>query len=266
MGESVQWNAADYAAHSRGQLAWALSTIERLELRPTDTVLDIGCGDGKVTAELARRVPSGRVVGVDSSPDMVRLATETWGASSPNVEFHVADAGALALPAIFDLVFSNSTLHWIPDHPAVLRGVARALKPRGRVVLSMGGRGTAAAVHEALAELRAAGPWAPYLADLEAPHHFFGPEEYRDWLPQAGLRCRRAELTPRVMRHAQMAALEGWLRTTWMPYLERVPPGARGDFISDLAEAVRQRCDTADDGAILLPMVNLEVQAEKLTA
>jgi trans-aconitate 2-methyltransferase len=259
----VRWNAADYAVNSRGQYSWALSTIDRLDLGPSEAVLDVGCGDGKVTKELALRVPSGRVVGIDSSADMVRLARETWGPSSPNLEFRVVDARALDFPPIFDWVFSNSTLHWVPDHPAVLRGVVRALEPGGRVVLSMGGRGTAAAVHRALADFQREGPWAPYLADVVAPHHFFGPEEYGRWLAEAGLQARRVELTAKQMRHADTTALEGWLRTTWMPYLERIPDDARAAFVTELAEGVGRGCDTAEDGSIILPMVNLEVEAEK---
>jgi trans-aconitate 2-methyltransferase len=260
---TVRWNAADYAVNSRGQQAWALSTIDRIELGPSDAVLDVGCGDGKVTVELARRVPSGRVAGIDSSPDMVRLAMETWGESLPNVEFRVVDARALDFPPVFDWVFSNSALHWVPDHPAVLRGVARALKPGGRIMLSMGGRGTAAAVHRVLDDFRSGGTWAPHLADVVPPHHFFGPEEYGRWLPAAGLRVRRVELTGKEMRHAGIDALQGWLRTTWMPYLERIPSEAQAEFIAQLAEGVRNGCETNEDGAIVLPMVNLEVEAEK---
>jgi len=151
----------------------------------------------------------------------------------------------------------------VPDHPAVLRGVVRALRPGGRIMLSMGGRGTAAAVHEVLADFGREGPWAPHLTDVAPRHHFFGPEEYGPWLAEAGLRMRRAELMPKQMRHADIAALEGWLRTTWMPYVVRIPSGAQPEFISQLAAGVRQMCESAEDGAIILPMVNLEVEAEK---
>jgi len=195
---------------------------------------------------------------------MVRVATETWGASLPNVEFRVADAQALDLRDEFDWVFSNSTLHWVPDHPAVLRGVARALRPGGRLSFSMGGRGTAAAVYQVLAEFQREGRWAPLIADVAAPHHFFGPEEYDSWLAQAGLHSRRVELIPKPMHHADVAALQGWIRTTWTPYLEPIPREHRDGFLAELAAGILDRCSTAEDGAILLPMVNLEVEAEKL--
>jgi trans-aconitate 2-methyltransferase len=114
-----------------------------------------------------------------------------------------------------------------------------------------------------LDDFRSGGTWAPHLADVVPPHHFFGPEEYGRWLPAAGLRVRRVELTGKEMRHAGIDALQGWLRTTWMPYLERIPSEAQAEFIAQLAEGVRNGCETNEDGAIVLPMVNLEVEAEK---
>ncbi len=81
---STRWNATDYARNSQGQFAWALSVIERLHLARNEQVLDLGCGDGKVTAELARRVPGGRVVGIDNSPGMIDLARRTWCSAQAN--------------------------------------------------------------------------------------------------------------------------------------------------------------------------------------
>jgi len=263
---ATQWNAGDYAKNSQGQFAWALAVIDRLQLAPDHEVLDIGCGDGKVSVELARRVPAGRVVGIDNSPSMVDLARRTWCEVVPNVDFLVEDAQALTLSGAFDLAFSNSTLHWIADHPAVLRGVARRLKPGGQLVFSMGGRGTAAAVYGAIESLRQNPRWSHFLAGARSPHHLFSPEEYEKWLPPAGLKPRRLALTPKFMRHATRAALEGWLRTTWVPYTELIPQDQRSAFLIELTDRVRHDCDTADDGAILLRMVNLEIEAERVRA
>src|SRR5262245_57215413 len=136
------WDASDYARNSQGQFGWAISNIGKLELQTGETVLDIGCGDGKITAELAKRVPLGRVAGIDRSENMVALARHLI--VLPNVTFRLMDVQEIAFDSEFDAVFSNSTLHWVPDYAAVSRGIARALKPNGRIFLSMGGRGTAA--------------------------------------------------------------------------------------------------------------------------
>jgi trans-aconitate 2-methyltransferase len=256
---TIRWDASDYAKNSQGQFGWAMANIGRLALQGSESVLDIGCGDGKVTAEIARLVPGGRVLGIDQSEEMVALATQQI--RLPNVAFRVMDAQALEfaveLNGEFDAVFSNSTLHWVPDQAAVVRGIACALKPGGRVVLSMGGRGTAAIVFKALEGM------TEFLSDLSSPHHFMGPEQYRPWLADAGLRAVRVELVRKPMRLADAGALEGWLRTTWMMYSARVPEERRAEFLRELTERVRKDCAIADDGALLMPMVNLEVEAQK---
>jgi trans-aconitate methyltransferase len=264
--QSIQWDARDYAEHSEGQYGWGLSNVEHLGLQGTEWVLDIGCGDGKLTAEVARRVPAGRVLGIDNAPAMIEFARRRHAAERANMRFLLADAQALDLPPEFDIGFSNSTLHWIPDHPAVLRGLAGALKPGGRIFLSMSGRGTASVVLSAIDELAQFEPWCEWLRDVRVPWYFFGPEEYDVWLPAAGLIPRRVQLVPRAMRQAGRAGLESWFRTAWMPYTDRVPQDDRAVFVSEISRRVDARCVTAEDGAILLPMVNLEVEAEKPTA
>jgi len=258
---SFRWDASDYAKHSQGQYGWAMANIGKLALQGTESVLDIGCGDGKVTLEIARLVPRGRVLGIDHSEEMIALATRLI--QLPHVTFRALDAQALDFDGEFDAVFSNSTLHWVPDQAAVIRGIARALKPEGRIVLSMGGRGTAAIVFKALDAMAQEQRWSEFLAGVLSPHHFLGPEEYRPWLAAAGLQADRVELVAKPMRHADVAALEGWLRTTWMMYSGRVPENQRAEFLRDLAERVRKDCAVADDGVLLMPMVNLEVEAHK---
>ena len=199
---STQWNAGDYARNSRGQFGWALSVIERLELPAQVNLVDLGCGDGKVTAELAKRVPDGHVVGIDNSPGMIEFARTTWCHQLSNIEFQLADVQSFELPGVFDLAFSNSALHWVPDHLSILKCVNRVLKPAGRVVFSMGGRGTAATALRVMEDFSREGQWAEYLADVQSPHHFFGPGEYLQWLPKAGFRATRVALVPKpIQRH-----------------------------------------------------------------
>jgi trans-aconitate methyltransferase len=258
---TFRWDASDYAKHSQGQYGWAMGNIGKLALQGSESVLDIGCGDGKITAEIAKRVPHGRVLGIDLSQEMIALAARLI--QLPHVRFQVLDAQELHFDSEFDAVFSNSALHWMPDHAAVVRGMARALKPGGRIFLSMGGRGTAASGFKALDAMARDPRWSMFLAGGESPFHFPGPEEYEPWLANAGIRADRIELVPKPMRHADAAALEGWFRTTWMAYSGRVPENQRAEFVRELADRARQDCTIAEDGALLMPMVNLEVEAHK---
>jgi trans-aconitate 2-methyltransferase len=110
------WNAEDYAGNSLVQFRWAEEMIEKLELTGDESVLDIGCGDGKVTARIAEAVPNGRVIGIDSSESMVRFASDRFPEDVyPNLSFRCMDATQIDLPEKFDIAFSNASLHWVRD-------------------------------------------------------------------------------------------------------------------------------------------------------
>jgi trans-aconitate methyltransferase len=146
-----KWNAQDYHKNSAEQQKWAGELILKLDLTGNERVLDIGCGDGKVTAEIAKRLPDGSVLGIDSSEEMIHFARKNFPSEKfANLAFEVMDARNLSFNGEFDVVFSNAGLYWVIDHLPVLAGIKKSLKSSGRVLLQMGGRGNAAAMLEVL--------------------------------------------------------------------------------------------------------------------
>jgi trans-aconitate 2-methyltransferase len=260
------WDAEQYARNSTAQFQWAEELIGKLELRGDERILDLGCGDGKVTAELARRVPRGEVVGVDSSEDMVKKAQAAFPPSSiPRLSFLLMDARDLSFPAEFDVVFSNAALHWVKDHGPMLSGVARSLRPGGRVLFQMGGQGNGEEIFSvAEGVVRAAG-WEQYFKGFQFPWGFYGPQEYALWLSRAGLAARRIELFPRDMRQKGRDGLLGWVRTTWMPYTERLPESLRERFLEEAVDQYLAVHPLTPQGEAVVRMVRLEVEAEKVT-
>jgi trans-aconitate methyltransferase len=254
------WNSDDYAKNSTAQAGWALELLDCDDLRGDESVLDIGCGDGKVTAELAARVPRGEVVGIDSSDEMIRLAGEKHGAA-PNLRFDTGDASRLNYSEDFDLVFSSSVLHWILDHGPVLRGIHRALRPGGLAALRMGGKGAAAEVLDTLGRLIREPEWARCFDGFDFRYGFYTPDEYRPWLADAGLSPLRVELMPRIMEHTR-DGFTGWFRTTWMGYTSRVPDHARERFIETFVD--RFIADHgAPNGRVRVTMTRLDVIAAR---
>ena len=261
---AYQWDAADYAQASAAQQLWARELIAKLRLQGHEQVLDIGCGDGKVTAEIAAAVPRGGVVGVDSSPAMIALAQASYPtAARPNLAFQLAEAAALPFVEAFEVVFSNATLHWVQDHRPVLAGIRRSLRPGGLALLQMGGRGNAQGILAAVDQVCAEPAWRPYFADMPFPYAFYGPEVYHDWLAEAGLTARRVELIPKDMRHPDRAGLEGWVRTTWLPYTQRVPAGQRPVFVAAVVDAYLTHYPPDAEGAVHVHMTRLEVEASR---
>lgn len=259
-----EWNAEDYARHSRGQELWARELIASLDLQPQDEVLDVGSGDGRMTAQLAKRVPRGRTVGVDSSVEMIRHARAAFPPDRhPNLEFHQADAADLPFDAAFSVVYSSATLHWLADPCAAVAAITRALRPGGRLLAQMGGRGNAAGVIAALESVTPRPRWAGAFTGFVSPYAFCAPEDYERWLREAGLQALEARLIPRDMVHADRAAFTGWIRSAWHPYTSRVAPKTRTSFIEEAVDRYLALNPPDPDGAVHVSMVRLQVRARK---
>ncbi len=259
-----RWDAADYRDSSSQQKKWGRELLPLLRLRGDERVLDIGCGDGKLTAEIAELLPSGHVIGIDSSSEMIAFARKSFPpASYPNLSWEVMDAAELAFDAEFDVAFSNAVLHWVPDQAAVLRGVEKGLRGGGRLLFQMGGRGNAAEVVRVLASLIAREDWGRFFSDFYLPYTFCGPEEYERWLREAGLQPVRVELVLKDMVHDGPRGLAAWIRTTWLPFTQRIPEELRGDFIDELVDGYIGLFPPDADGMVHVDAIRLEVEARK---
>ncbi|MCC7495736.1 MAG: methyltransferase domain-containing protein [Fimbriimonadaceae bacterium] len=258
-----RWDPADYRQSSAMQARLAAELLPRLGLQPGLRVLDLGCGDGKVTAELAAAVAPGLVLGCDRSPEMLRFARQAFPAAAvPNLRWSRQDAAALACGPHFDRVVSFACLHWVGDHPAVLRGIGRALRPGGRILLQLGGQGNVdALLPYAYAAMDQPDRRARF-RELVLPWNFPPAEPYPGWLTAAGLRPERVEIVPKLARHWGAEGLAGWFRTTWFPLLERLDPDQRGPFIAEICAAY-----LADhplrDGWAEVRMQRLEIEARR---
>jgi trans-aconitate methyltransferase len=260
-----KWNAADYAANSAVQQAWARELIARLSLRGDEHVLDVGCGDGKVSAEIAHAVPHGAVVGIDASPQMIQFARATFSTRKiPNLKFRVMDARRIRFAQPFDLVFSNATLHWVDDHPAFLRGAAACLRPGGRLVVSCGGKGNAQDVFVTLRPEMRLKHWRQFFRRIPKPYFFHSPAEYEKWLPQFGFKTIDVRLAPKDAVYTGPDEFAAWLRTTWLPYVQRVPEALREEFIAGIANRYLAKHPPDAEGKVHVRMVRLEIEAVRL--
>ena len=258
------WDPQDYERHSAAQERWARDCLTRLGLRGDERVLDIGCGDGRVSAELAARLPAGSLLAVDTSPQMIAHACETHlSDSAPNLSFAVADATRLDFVERFDLVVSFNCLHWVHDQPAVLAGIGHALLPGGRFFLHFGGHGNVDGMPAVVEEVSARGAWRAAFADLAFPWCFPEAASYRRLVEDAGLVPDRVELLSTQMPHEGVAALAGWLRTTWLPYLDRLPAQRRTAFVGEVVEAYLAVRPADEQGRISIDAVRLEAEGHR---
>ncbi len=259
-----KWDAEDYKNSSSAQRKWAMELISKLEIKGNERILDVGCGDGKITAEIALKLLEGSVLGIDSSKEMIALARETFNSDEyPHLSFILKDAQELDFNNEFDIIFSNAALHWIKDHLSLLMRIKSSLKPSGKILLQMGGKGNARAIIEIVDEMINEEKWKQYFEDFEFPYGFYSAEEYKEWLQIAGFNLIKVQLIPKDMEKNDNDELAGWIRTTWLPYTQRVPEDLQEDFIEELIERYLEKNPKDDNGHIHVKMVRLEVEATK---
>ena len=242
------WDAQDYAIDA-GFVPVLGSAIARLlDARRGERVLDLGCGDGVLSTELA--LTGAQVIGVDASPELV-IAARARG-----VDAQVMDGHALAFDGEFDAVFSNAALHWMREPDRVLAGVRRALKPGGRLVAEFGGDGNVAAIVGAVQAARVAHGHG------ESAFNWYFPtvEAYSDRLRQHGFHVQFAE---RVERPTPLpTGIAGWLRVFAAPLLADLD-SATACSMRDAAEALQADLPRDASGLPLADHVRLRVLARR---
>ena len=230
---SQDWDPARYERNARFVSDLGAPVVELLDPRPGERVLDLGCGDGVLTKRL---VEAGcEVVGVDASAELVAAARRL------GLDARVMDGERLSFREELDAVFSNAAMHWMKDLDAVIDGVWRALRPGGRFVAELGGRGCVERIRRALhAALRRRG----IDPDAVDPWVFPGDDEYRERLERRGFRVEWIALIPRPT--PLPGDVTGWLETFARSFLAAVPPAERTAFLEEVRDSLRPDLCGAD--------------------
>jgi trans-aconitate 2-methyltransferase len=226
------WDAPTYDRVSEPQQQWAADVLARLDgIAPDATILDVGCGTGRVTEALLALAPRGRVLAIDASRDMVELAAERLRGRA---RVWREDALELMLEEPVDLVFSTATLHWVTEHERLWPVLARALRPGGRLEAQCGGDGNIARVRAVIDEVVR----EQRLGELEgfSPWTFAGPHETETRLSEAGFASARCWLTERPTYPGDV---DGFVRSSILAaHVERLPVDKREPFARAVVEGV----------------------------
>jgi SAM-dependent methyltransferase len=221
-----RWSARHYAKHAGFVPALGAPVLELLAPRPGERILDLGCGDGVLTEKIA--AAGAHVVAVDAAPDMVAAA---W---ARGLDARLLPGQGLDFADEFDAVFSNAALHWMRPPEAVLKGVARALKPGGRFVAEMGGHGNIAAVIVALAAVLAS---RGLDARRLSPWYFPSEAAYRRRLEAAGFRVEQIAIVPRPT--VLPGSIEPWLDSFCDDFFDPLAAADRSRACGEVAELLR---------------------------
>jgi trans-aconitate 2-methyltransferase len=245
------WDGASYDRISEPMEALGREVLGRLELRGDETVLDAGCGSGRVTEALLGRLPEGRVIALDASASMLAAARERLGHDGGRLELRHGDLLELELDEPVDAIFSTATFHWIGDHEALFARLHAALRPGGQLVAQCGGEGNIDIVRGKAGGLLAIAPYAEHFTGWRPPWHYAGPRETEERLVGAGFcasACwlQAAPLEPERPREFLTTIVFG-------PHVQRLPQDLREPFIDDLLGIIGE--------PVVLDYVRLNIEA-----
>ncbi len=221
------WDPRRY--QDRHSFVWQFgaSLLELLQPQPGERILDIGCGTGQLTAEIARS--GAQVIGLDNSAEMLAEARGNF----PRLVFEQADATSFRFPQPFDAVFSNAALHWVRDHAAAAASIAGALRPGGRFVAELGGKGCIASITDAMRAVMGE------RAGTLCPWNFSSIGEFAPLLERHGLEINQAFLFDRPTPLEGENGLEHWLRMFCGAYFRGLSPEETLETIAALTARLR---------------------------
>jgi trans-aconitate 2-methyltransferase len=250
------WDPQQYLKFSDHRLRPALDLMARIPAIEARTVYDLGCGPGNITRMLAERWPAARVIGVDSSADMLTKAR----IEAPGVEFVEADLSHWAPPQPAELVFSNATMQWLGGHETLFPRLMSFVAPGGVLAVQMP-RNFAAPSHTLLHDTVQSTPWRERLAPLQRHDPVASPQTYHRLLaPHAG--------TVDIWEVEYLQRLTGpnpvveWTKGTALrPFLDALDPPGREAFLADYGRRVAAAYPKEGDGATLFPFRRLFIIA-----
>ena len=255
-----EFDGKKYEKASAHQKEWGTKLIAELSLRGNECVLDLGCGDGTLTRQIAELLPQGEVVGIDASQGMIDAAQPK---AQENLQFLLMDINDLDFAARFDIVISNATLHWVKDHKRLLENVRRALRAGGRIRFNFAGDGNCSHFFEVIRQAMAREEFLPYFAAFEWPWYMPSVDEYESLAESSGLRDVRiwGENADRFFPDAN--AMIRWIdQPSLVPFLAHVADPAKDSFrdfvVSRMVEKTKQ-----EDGRCFETFRRINVSAAK---
>jgi trans-aconitate methyltransferase len=241
---NLGFDGEKYRLASAHQKEWGAKVIDELKLTGRERILDLGSGDGALTAQLASLVPEGFVVGIDSSPSMIAAASQH---SRPNLRFELLDMSRLDYEEEFDVIFSNSALHWVKDHRNLLRRIFKAMKSGGILRFNFPADGNCSNFNRIVQEVMADAGYAPHFRGFEWPWFMPRPEDYRVLLGRFAFEELRVRGENADRLFPDTDTLVRWIdQPCLVPFLPWVPAAERERFRAAVIERMMSATRQAD--------------------
>ncbi len=241
-----EFDGRKYEKASAHQKEWGARLIAELDLKGNERVLDLGCGDGTLTTQLAALLPKGEVLGIDASRGMIEAALPKAGG---NLRFRRLDINDLDFENEFDVVFSNAALHWVKDHRRLLRNVRRALRAGGRLRFNFAGEGNCSHLFSAIEAAMSREGHRQFFSGFEWPWYTPNPDDYRLLADSSGFSSVRVWGENADRFFPDESAMIAWIdQPSLVPFLANLPERAKASFrnfvVSRMIEETKQENGT----------------------
>jgi trans-aconitate 2-methyltransferase len=232
----ADWSGEQYAGISALQKWLAEESLSRLRLTGRERVLDLGCGDGKISAQIASLLPEGEVMAVDVSPLMVDYGRHHHGL--PNLRFDTGDARRYRCSLAFDWVVSFNALHWVAEmeQPLAFATVRAALKSGGQAHLRLVGAGPIPSLEESIEEVRRLPAWREAFEGFAQPYCHPTVEQCRSWASAQGLELLHSQLDLKEWDFGSRQQFEQWSLATFVNWTGNLPEADRPRFVGDVLD------------------------------
>lgn len=225
---SFEFDGKQYKKASTHQKAWGAHLIAELNLKGDEKILDLGCGDGVLTAQLATIVPQGTVLGIDASRSMIDTANQC---QQQNLKFQLLNITEISFFEEFDVIYSNAALHWIKDHADLLQRIFRSLKPDGIARLNFGGDGNCINFNQSVQTVMKQPEYTTYFSRFEWPWYMPKVEEYQAIAAQIPFSTIKVWMENADWYFPNMEAMINWIdQPCLVPFLAQVDPADQNKF------------------------------------
>lgn len=260
--KNQKWNPCTYHSNSSVQLEAAKSLISQSTFAGNEKILDIGCGDGKITAILLKLVPRGSIFGIDLSQDMVEFAKEKFEILGlTNIFFAKQDARSISYENEFDVLFSSYALHWITNFDDFMLRANRALKPGGKVLFTIP-LGISDPLEQASKETMGKGRWAKYFECYEQPWQFSSKSKYFDMVSQANFELEKCDTSNHRKIFDSVKDYRDYI-VQWYPYLHLVDESEQADFFDQVIKRALELETVYSDGKVNFEFPQIDIIGHK---
>lgn len=257
---TFEFDGEKYKKASRHQKEWGNSLITELSLRGNEAILDLGCGDGGLTEELAQAVPEGNVLGIDASAGMIETARQR---KRDNLEFRQTDINDIEFENMFDVIFSNAALHWVKDHTKLLHNTFRALKEKGVLLWDFAGEGNCSNFFSVVRDQMQSQKYEQYFREFEWPWYMPAKADYEKLVAAVGFSVYDVAEVNRDRSFADADEMIKWIdQPSIVPFISILPDDIKGDFRKDVIRVMLERTQQ-QDGTCFETFRRIHVMARK---